>query len=129
GVRGARIYAKYLRPKKPAAKPHPAVVIFHGYSGSSGDWQDKLSWVSAGYAVAALDVRGQGGRSEDAGGVKGTTHRGHIIRGLDDHPDNLLFRHVFLDTAQLAGIVMSFDEVDENRVGALGGSQGGALTL
>ncbi|WP_199624766.1 acetylxylan esterase [Paenibacillus alkalitolerans] len=128
GVRGARVHAKYVRPKH-AASPHPAVLQFHGYSGNSGDWADKLIYASLGYSVAALDVRGQGGTSEDTGGVKGTTLKGHIIRGLDDHPDQLLFRHVFLDTAQLAGIVMGFPEVDETRVGAAGGSQGGALTI
>ena len=41
----------------------------------------------------------------------------------------MLFRQIFLDTAQLAKIVMDMPDVDENRVGALGGSQGGALTL
>jgi cephalosporin-C deacetylase len=40
-----------------------------------------------------------------------------------------LFRQIFLDTAQLARIVMDMPEVDENRVGAMGGSQGGGLTL
>jgi cephalosporin-C deacetylase len=128
GVRGARVHAKYLRPKK-AEKAHPAVVQFHGYSGNCGDWQDKLSYVAAGFSIAALDCRGQGGSSEDTGGVKGTTYRGHIVRGLDDHPDNLLFRHIYLDTAQLAGIVMAMPEVDKARVGAFGGSQGGGLTL
>jgi cephalosporin-C deacetylase len=128
GVGGARVYAKYLRPRG-AKKPGPAVVQFHGYSGSSGDWSDRLGYVGAGFCVAALDCRGQGGLSEDAGGVKGTTLRGHIIRGLDDSPEKLLFRDIFLDTAQLARIVMSFDEVDADRVGAMGGSQGGGLTL
>ncbi len=128
GVGGARVYAKYLRPKQ-AAKPHPAVVLFHGYSGSSGDWVDKLGYVAMGYSVAALDCRGQGGRSEDVGGVKGNTLQGHIIRGLDDAPEKLLFRQIFLDTAQLAGIVMEMPEVDATRVGATGGSQGGGLTL
>jgi cephalosporin-C deacetylase len=76
-----------------------------------------------------MDCRGQGGRSEDVGGVKGTTHHGHIIRGLDDHPDQLLFRQIYLDTAQLASIVMNLPEVDPTRVGVMGGSQGGALTI
>jgi cephalosporin-C deacetylase len=128
GVGGARVHAKYLRPKN-APEPHPAVLLFHGYSGSSGDWADKLSWVSQGYTVAALDCRGQGGLSEDAGSVRGNTHKGHIIRGLDDEPDKLLFRQIYLDTAQLARVVMEFPEVDADRVGATGGSQGGGLTL
>jgi len=128
GVRGARLHAKYVRPKS-APQPHPAVVIFHGYSVHSGDWADKLAYASLGFSVLALDCRGQGGLSEDVGGVKGTTHSGHIIRGLDDHPDNLLFRHIFLDAAQLAGIAMELPEVDPARVYAAGGSQGGALTI
>lgn len=134
GVRGARIHAKYLRPAAAAAAaavamPHPAVLAFHGYTGDSGDWSDKLRYVQMGFSIAALDCRGQGGFSEDVGGTVGNTFRGHIIRGLDDKPENLLFRHIFLDTAQLAGIVMSFPEVDADRVGAFGGSQGGGLTL
>lgn len=129
GIDGARVYAKYLRPRGAAAK-RPAVLQFHGYSGHSGDWMDKLAYTGAGYCVAALDCRGQGGRSEDAGGVKGNTLNGHIIRGLDDPDPRKLYYHlVFLDTALLARIVMSFPEVDPARVGAMGGSQGGALTL
>jgi len=128
GVGGARVYAKYLRPKN-GPKPHPAVLQFHGYSGNSGDWQDKLNYTGEGLAIAALDCRGQGGRSEDNATVKGNTHHGHFVRGLNDSPEKLLFRSIFLDTAQLARVVMSFDEVDAGRVGCIGGSQGGALSI
>jgi len=128
GVRGARIHAKYLRPRE-ASEPHPALLQFHGYSGNCGDWQDKLGYVAAGFSVAAMDVRGQGGLSEDKGGVIGNTLNGHIIRGLDDQPDNLHFRQVFLDTAQLARVVIDMPEVDADRVCATGMSQGGGLTL
>jgi cephalosporin-C deacetylase len=128
GVGGARVHAKYLRPRG-AREPHPAVLMFHGYSGSSGDWADKLNYVAQGFSVAALDCRGQAGLSEDVGGVRGNTLRGHIIRGLADSPEKLLFRQIYLDTAQLAGIVMGMPEVDAERVGATGGSQGGGLTL
>jgi cephalosporin-C deacetylase len=129
GVGGSRIYAKYLRPVGSSGK-HPAVLQFHGYSGNSGDWSQKLSFVSQGFCVAAMDCRGQGGRSEDRGAPLGNTLRGHIIRGLDEKdPKKLLYRSIFLDTAQLARIVMNFPEVDGERVGAMGESQGGALTL
>ena len=128
GVGGARIHTKYLRPAG-ETEPHPAVLMFHGYSADSGDWNDKLNYVAQGYTVAALDCRGQGGNSEDVGGVKGNTLNGHIIRGLEDSPEKLLYRSLFLDTAQLARIVMEMPEVDPARVGATGGSQGGGLTL
>ncbi len=128
GVGGSRIHAKYLRPKS-GPKPHPAIVLFHGYTSNCGDWFDKLAWTSLGFSVLALDCRGQGGLSQDRGGVTGTTMNGHIVRGLDDAPQQMLFRQIFLDTAQLAGIAMQLPEVDPQRVGAAGGSQGGGLTL
>lgn len=128
GVRGARIHAKYLRPAV-FTKPMPAILQFHGYTGDSGDWSEKLSYVHAGYAVFALDVRGQSGLSQDVGGVSGITWQGHIIRGLEDGPHDLFFRHVFLDTAQLAGLVMAMPEIDAHHVATTGGSQGGALAL
>jgi len=129
GVGGARVHAKYVRPRG-LNDPAPAVLQFHGYSGNSGDWQSKLALAGQGVCVAALDCRGQSGLSEDKGGVRGTTLRGHIVRGLDDpNPHALLFRQIFLDTAQLARIVMARPEVDARRVGAMGASQGGALAL
>lgn len=129
GVGGARVHAKFLKPAQIAGKV-PAVVMFHGYTGDCGSFSEKLNYVCAGFAVAALDCRGQGGLSEDVGGVKGNTMRGQIIRGLSDpDPDKLLFRAIYLDAAQLARIVMAMDFVDEARVGATGGSQGGGLTL
>ncbi|MEO7932969.1 MAG: acetylxylan esterase [Chthoniobacterales bacterium] len=129
GVGGSRVHAQYIRPKK-AEKPGPALLQFHGYSGNSGDWAPKLRWAAAGFAVAALDCRGQGGQSDDLGGARGMTLRGHIVRGLDDpDPRKLGYRQIFLDTAQLAKIVSGFREIDGDRLGAYGGSQGGALTL
>jgi cephalosporin-C deacetylase len=132
GVGGARVHAKLLRPAK-SSSPHPAVLMFHGYSGNSGDWSDKLGYVAQGYTVAALDCRGQAGLSNEPGGVIGNTLHGHIVRGLEDalkgESEKLLFRQIFLDTAQLAEIVMEMPDVDAARVGATGGSQGGALTV
>jgi cephalosporin-C deacetylase len=132
GVGEARLHAKLLRPSHSSA-PHPAVLMFHGYLIDSGDWSDKLSYVAQGFTVAALDCRGQGGLSVDNGGVIGNTLHGHIIRGLQDalngSPEKLLYRQIFLDTAQLAKIVMEMPDVDVQRVGATGASQGGALTV
>lgn len=129
GVGGARVYAKLYQPKE-VTKPGPAVLFFHGYSGNGGNWSDlKLALASQGHTVAALDCRGQGGRSEDTGNVRGMTLRGHFVRGLDDHEDKLLFRQIFLDTAQLARVVMDLPGVDSERVGCYGASQGGALSL
>ncbi len=124
----ARIHTKLLRPKH-ADHPHPAVLMFHGYAGNAGDWSDKLGYAALGFTVAAMDCRGQGGLSTDSGDVKGNTLKGHIIRGLDDAPEKMLYRQIFLDTVQLARVVMELPDIDEGRIGVTGASQGGGLTL
>ena len=127
-TRKARIYAKFMKPKSITGKV-PAVLIFHGLSGSSPEWSDLIKFVSQGYVVAALDTRGQGGYSEDAGGVPGTTYTTPFMRGFDGEPKDLHCRDLFLDTAQLARVIMDLEYVDETRVAVTGGSQGGALSL
>lgn len=129
GVGGARIHCKLARPAHIKA-PLPALCYFHGYASKAPDFFYLLPYVQAGFAVAAMDCRGQAGESEDVGRVRGSTFHGHIVRGLESgDPSQLLFRQIFLDTAQLARIMMAMPEVDPTRVGALGGSQGGGLTL
>lgn len=128
GVNGARIRCQYIRPKHIEGKV-PGMLMFHGYHSDSGDFGDKLSWVTEGNAVLAMDCRGQGGESEDNTTVKGATLKGLIIRGVEEGPESLYYRSVFLDTAHAARILMSMDEVDENAISVQGASQGGALSL
>ena len=128
GTKGARIHAKFAKPKKIEGKA-PAILKFHGLSGSSASFRDLVYLAAEGFVVADMDCRGQGGFSEDVGGTLGTTHTTQFVRGLDGDPQDLHYRDVFLDTAMLARIIMDMDDVDETRVAAKGGSQGGALTI
>jgi cephalosporin-C deacetylase len=127
GVKNGRIHAKVIKPSK--RKNMPIALHFHGYTGRSHDWNEYISFAAAGFCVFAMDCRGQGGQSYDAGGVSGNTQHGHIIRGLSSGANELLFRHVFLDTVQLSMIAMNMDDTDETKICAYGISQGGALTL
>ncbi len=128
GVGGSKVYAKCLLPKNIKGKI-PAIIEFHGYGWHSAEWHNKLGFVLGGSAFIAVDCRGQGGLSEDKTPVGGNTKNGHIIRGLVDGPENLYYKRVFLDTAQIARIVMEMDFIDENNVFSKGNSQGGALSL
>ena len=127
GTNNARIHALYLRPVN-IKYPAPCVLEFHGYTCSCGTIESKLKWLTLGYQVLSMDCRGQGGKSNDTGGVIGNTHNGHIIRGIEDK-NTLLYKHIFLDTYLLAKIADSFDTIDSKNIMTIGGSQGGALSL
>ncbi len=130
GLGGARVYAKCLVPKG-ASKENKmgALLMFHGYGGSSEDWSKALSFCAQGFVTLSLDVRGQAGKSEDNLLVKGSTLGGQLLKGIQEHPDKLFFRYVYTDTVRLARIAMGFDFVDEKNVCAYGMSQGGALCI
>lgn len=127
GTKNAKIHARVAVPKCINGKA-PAILMFHGLSGSSCDWSDLLKYTSQGYVAAFLDVRGQGGLSQDSG-APGTTYTTPFIRGVDGDKHDLLMRDVYLDTALMAKIIMQLDYVDETRVATTGGSQGGCLSI
>lgn len=128
GTGGARVHAKLVRPVESGGL-QPALLRFHGYGANSGDWFDHLPWAAAGFTVATLDCRGQGGPSEDVGGDAGPSQWGHIVRGLEGPPRELLYRHQFLDTVRLAQLVAGLPGVDPDRISTHGASQGGGLAL
>ncbi len=129
GTGNARVHAKLLVPKKHGGSC-PALLHFHGYGGRSNDFDNYLGYVASGFVVAALDCRGQGGLSFELGdGIIGDSMIGQLHLGLDAGKDHLLFKHIFLDTYLLSKIVKNLPFVDKGRLGAYGGSQGGALTV
>ncbi len=108
---GRRACARQVAASASRRQPRSAVLMFHGYSGDSGEWFDKLGYVAQGCVVAALDCRGQGGLSEDNGAVADGRFAGtSSVVWMTPSPasDKLLFRNIFLDTAQLANIVMGW---------------------
>ena len=129
GIGGARIHAHYIRPSA-INERIPAVCMFHAYATNCGQFSDKLRWTAVRYAFAAMDCRGQNGSSVDCIPVIGNTLNGHIIRGLDD-PDSrrMYYRNVYLDAAQLIRILMTMDEIDPEKIGVFGSSQGGGISL
>lgn len=123
----SEIYSKVLFPK--GVKECPVMFLFHGYQGQSPDWSEALKFVAEGVGVVMMDVRGQAGKSTDYSQSKGNTVRGHIIRGMTEGPEELLYRHVYLDIYILVQLVASMPRVNRQRLYSYGESQGGALAL
>jgi cephalosporin-C deacetylase len=126
GWGGARIGGWYLKPSGPG--PYPAVTIYHGYSGSRGFPHVHLPWVVAGYAVLAVDVRGQSGVSPDTSTYTSGHMFGWMTQGILD-PCEYYYRGVYVDCVRALDALAARPEVDMKRVAVHGISQGGGLTL
>jgi cephalosporin-C deacetylase len=102
--------------------------MYHGYSSVRPDAFELLSWVSQGYAVLAIDVRGQSGESSDSGSYPGGQVPGYLTRGIEQ-PATYYYRGAYIDAVRAVEALASHAAIDSRRVGVVGGSQGGALAL
>lgn len=130
---GDRVELKgyYLRPNGVAVtsqKSFPGLVRFHGYSGNRGQISELLFWALQGYAILALDVRGQCGETPDARVYPAGAFSGWMTLGLES-PYTYYFRQVYLDAARAVEALANQPEVDEKRIGCIGKSQGGGLAV
>lgn len=126
GFAGDRVRGWYLRPRG-VTETLPVVVEFIGYNGGRGTPQDRLAWVSAGYAHVIMDTRGQGGVTTDPHG-SGPSVPGFLTRGIE-RPADLYYRRVFTDAVRCVDAVRQLDGIDSARVSVAGMSQGGGIAL
>jgi len=126
GWRGARISGWCLVPEK--GDKFPALVQYHGYSGSKGEAYQYLMWALQGYVVIAVDVRGQSGSTSDPVQYTGGHISGWMTQGIMDKSE-YYYRGVYIDCVRAVELACAHPKVDASHVGILGGSQGGALTL
>jgi cephalosporin-C deacetylase len=122
----------WLRVPAGATGPLPTIVQFQGYGGGRGHALENLLWASAGFAHFFMDTRGQGsswstGETPDPDGT-GPQFPGFMTRGIDAR-ETYYYRRVFTDAVRAVDAARSLDIVDSARVVALGGSQGGGITL
>jgi cephalosporin-C deacetylase len=115
-----------------ANSPLPTVVEFIGYGGGRGLPHTHLLWASAGFAHFVMDTRGQasgwgGGDTPDPVG-SAPAFPGFMTRGIED-PETYYYRRLFTDAVRAVEAARSHPLVDAARVAALGGSQGGGITI
>jgi cephalosporin-C deacetylase len=122
------IHGWFLLPPVPVRKPAPCIVMFHGYTGSKGEPEDYAAWLLMGFAVFAVDIRGQGGETgnklmNDFGMTKGW-----ITQGILDK-DTCYYKAISLDGLRAFQCALEQPEIDPDRIIAMGTSQGGGLAL
>ncbi|HLZ08561.1 MAG TPA: alpha/beta fold hydrolase [Chloroflexota bacterium] len=126
GWRGARIVGWFIA--RQGARAQPTLVFYHGYSGSKGQVYDYLGWAFQGYTVLAVDVRGQSGDSSDPGNYPGGHVTGWMTQGILS-AETYYYRGAYVDSVRALDFAVSRSEVDPDRIGVLGVSQGGGLSL
>jgi len=130
GASNTPIHGWYMLPKRkrPEDAPVPIVVNIHGYQGSKGMPEDHAAWTMMGYAVLAIDVRGQSG---DTGNNLPQSHgmtKGWMTQGILDH-ESSYYRALSIDCLRAVRLAMQLPETDGSRVYVVGASQGGGLAL
>jgi cephalosporin-C deacetylase len=106
----------------------PALVSFHGYGGNKGHLTDFLGWVLLGFSVFAIDIRGQFGESADRALYNPGYVKGHMTKGIEDEA-SYYYRYVFMDCYRAVRCMLERDDVDRSKVGVMGSSQGGGLSI
>lgn len=127
GWRGARICGWYMVPEGRSG-PYPALIHYHGYSGSKSEAYHYMMWALQGYAVLAVDTRGQSGKSTDPGTYSGGHIKGWMTKGILD-PKEYYYRGAYIDCVRAIDVACERPEVDSEHIGITGMSQGGGLTL
>lgn len=126
GYDGSRIHAWYAVPN--VRGPHPGLVVFHGYNHSfEGGIHDIVNWALHGYATLGMHARAQYG-SEDAS----IDPHGHMVGWMTKGilaKETYYYRGVYLDAVRAVDVLSGFEEVNRNRIGVTGASQGGGLSI
>lgn len=126
GFGGARICGFYLLPK--TKKISPVILWFHGYGDNKQKISFYLKWVLLGYAVMAIDIRGQNGESMDNKIYPAPSATGYMTKGIFSKED-YYYRGVYMDCVRAIDFLSNRKEIDINRLCVTGASQGGGLAL
>lgn len=112
-----KIEAYYAAPK--AKGVYPAIAVYMGYG---SDPYFPHTDGNPGYAELILSVRGQGIQKAT------NTYGDWIVWGVESK-ETYYYRGAFMDLLRAVDFLVSRPEVDEKKIVAEGGSQGGAFTL
>ncbi|MDC3413821.1 acetylxylan esterase [Aquibacillus sp. 3ASR75-11] len=120
------IEAFYLVPKE-VTHALPCLIFFHGYGGHKHSISEYMKWLIQGYAVLAVDCRGQG-RSGDFSTYSSDEMGSWVTKGILDKAE-YYYRKVYMDGVRAIDFVCTRQEIDKERIAIMGTSMGGGITL
>jgi cephalosporin-C deacetylase len=123
------IYGWYMVPAdKQSNKGLPCIVTFPGYTGDKGYPENYAAWLLLGYAVLAVDVRGQGGETGNHMPEAAGSAKGWVSMGLTDK-EHSYYQAITIDAIRAVDVALQLPAVDPDKIAVFGISQGGGLAL
>lgn len=129
GHDGTPIHAWFLVPENREGRGNPPCVItFPGYTGDKGLPERYAAYLLLGYAVLAVDARGQTGETgshlqDETGASKGWVSRNLLNK------ERSYYMALALDVVRAVEAAVLQPEIDASRIAAVGASQGGGMAL
>jgi len=122
----------FITPKN-LSDPRPLIVIYEGYGGGRGNYNEWLFWANCGFPTLVMDTRGQGGghrRGDTPDGAypRGSSSSGFMTMGIEAK-ENYYYRRVYSDAVAFVRAAKHLPNVDTTKIVTTGGSQGGAIAL
>lgn len=118
---GVPIDINVAYPVAAADRPMPLIMMFHGWGGSEVGLSGMKRFLDRGYAVFSMSDRGWG---SSCGGQLSKT--GACAEGYNRLLDT---RYEVRDAQLFAGLLVDAGLVDPDRIGAIGGSYGGGMSM
>ena len=122
-----RIFAYYAFAASKKGTKLPAIIIVHGGTGRADKGQ-AVEWASRGYVALSMDLPGKGPKRE-ASRSEGPDMADDVIFKVSPSPkDSFLYAAVNSVCSAVSALTAS-KEVDPTRIGVVGSSWGGVITL
>ncbi|GAB6929495.1 acetylxylan esterase [Paenibacillus sp. JCM 10914] len=130
GFDATPIHAWYITPAADLASEgaRPCIVTFPGYSGDRGFPERYAHWLMLGYAVLAVDVRGQSGETGNLMPMESGVVKGWVSQGITDLHRSY-YMALALDGVRAVEVAAQQPGIDPDKIAVVGGSQGGGLAL
>ncbi|MFC5651307.1 acetylxylan esterase [Paenibacillus solisilvae] len=122
------IHGWYMVPAEKHSQGLPCIVTLPGYTGDKGYPERYAEWLLLGYAVLAVDVRGQGGETGNRLPEAAGSSKGWVSMGLADK-EHSYYQAITIDAVRAVDVAAQLPEVDRHKIAVFGVSQGGGLAL
>ena len=123
-----KIFAYYACPKSRQGTKIPAVVWVHG-GASVGNRAAAVDWASKGYAAISMDLPGKGGPYRETSRSEGIDMTDEHIFNVAPSPKESYLYTCVNAVCRAISLLENDEQADASRIGVLGFSWGGVITL